>query len=196
MPKRDAAYMAGQRDLIARATLDVLMDKGVHDTSMRDICSRAGVSIGAFYNLFPTKAEAIVAARYIDLTENQFIAPAGDWRGYVASLAKAFCSRDDHAIRRRRISLQFAAEILLMDHNPEGQPAVIGIQSEQMAANLRMLFDKGKIALPFGLERTVELHAQLGLGASYRLSNDLDLSVEQAIAVLEDGLAATAGLIR
>jgi len=42
----------------------------------------------------------------------------------------------------------------------------------------------------------VEIHAQVALGASYRLSNDLDLTVEAAVTILEDGLAATAGLIR
>jgi hypothetical protein len=34
------------------------------------------------------------------------------------------------------------------------------------------------------------------LGASYRLSNDLDLTVEAAVAILEDELAATAGMVR
>jgi AcrR family transcriptional regulator len=195
MPKRDEAYMAGQRDRITRGALAVLMEKGVYETSLRDICARAGVSIGAFYNLFPTKAEAIVAARYLDLTETRFIPKANDWRGYVASLVTAFCSRDEQALRRRRISLQFAAEILLMERNPGGQPAIIDVQARQMAENLQAVFDKGEVSLPFGLDRTVEIHAQIALGASYRLSNDLDLTVEEAASLLEDGLAATAGRI-
>lgn len=188
--------MAGQRDRIARATLDVLMEKGMRDTAVRDICARAGVSTGAFYNLFPTRADVIVAARYIDLTEGPWMNQASDWRGYVDALAEAFCSRDDRALRRRRISLELASEILLMDHNPAGQNAVIEVQFQQMTNNLKAVFAAGEITLPFGLDRTVEIHAQLGLGASYRLSNDLELSVEAAVSVLEDGLSATAGLVR
>ena len=47
MPKRDAAYMRAQREMIARAALQVLLEKGVYDTSLRDICKAAGVSMGA-----------------------------------------------------------------------------------------------------------------------------------------------------
>jgi AcrR family transcriptional regulator len=196
MPKRDAAYMSDQRRSIARAVLAVLLEKGVYDTSLREMCERADVSIGAFYNHFPTKADAIVAARYLDLTENIFIPPASNWREYVASYAEAFCSRDKHQLQRRRLSLQFAAEILQMQRNLEGLPAVYDVQRDFMRANLKAVFDGGEVSLPFGLERTVEIHAQIGLGASYRLSNDLDLTVEAAVSILEDGLAATAGLIR
>ena len=196
MPKRDDAYMSNQRDMIARAALEVLLEKGVYETSLRDMCERAAVSIGAFYNHFPTKADAVVAARYLDLTENNFIAPASNWREYVASMAKAFCGREKRDLQRRRLSLQFAAEILLMDRKLEGLPAVYDVQRVAMSANLKAVFARGEISLPFGLERTVEIHAQIGLGASYRLSNDLDLTVEKAVAVLKDGLAVTAGLIR
>lgn len=195
MPKRDAAYMNDQRQLIARAVLEVLLEKGVYDTSLRDMCERAEVSVGAFYNHFPTKADAIVAARYLDLTENTFLPPASNWQEYVAAIATAFCSRDKLALQRRRLSLQFAAEILQMEHKPQGLPAVYDVQREFMRSNLQAVFDRGEVSLPFGLERTLEIHAQLALGASYRLSNDLDLTVEAAVAILEDGLAATAGLV-
>lgn len=195
MPKRDAAYMNDQRQLIARAVLEVLLEKGVYGTSLRDMCERAEVSVGAFYNHFPTKADAIVAARYLDLTENNFLPPASNWREYVGAIAAAFCSRDKLALQRRRLSLQFAAEILQMEHKPQGLPAVYHVQREFMRANLQAVFDRGEVSLPFGLERTIEIHAQIALGASYRLSNDLDLTVEAAVSILEDGLAATAGLI-
>lgn len=195
MPKRDESYMARQRELIARGAFAVLMEKGVHETSLRDICSRAGVSIGALYNLFPTKADAIVAARYLDLTENPSIIPATDWKGYVASLVAAFCTRDEGALRRRRIALQFTAELLMMDRTPEGQAAVLDVQRRQMADNLQAVFDKGEITLPCGLDSTVEIHIQLALGASWRLSNDVDISAETAASVLEQGLAMTAGRV-
>ncbi len=79
---------------------------------------------------------------------------------------------------------------------PEGLPQIIDVQRRSISANLKAILDRGEISMPFGLEQTVEIHAQLGLGASYRLSNDPDLTVESAVMILEDGLAATAGLVR
>ena len=43
MPKRDEAYMEGQRELIERAALECLLDKGVYDTTLRDVCERVRV---------------------------------------------------------------------------------------------------------------------------------------------------------
>jgi len=66
MPKREETYMQAQRDAIARATLTVLLDKGLYATSLRDICRAAGISIGALYIHFRTKEEAVVAACALD----------------------------------------------------------------------------------------------------------------------------------
>ncbi len=192
MPKRSAAYMAGQRDMIARAAREVLMEKGIYEASLREICTRAGVS---FYNIFPTKEDAIVAARYLDLTEYELgdLPPVSDWQSYVEYMVASFCGRSESDLRRRRVSLQFAAEMLMIDSPPEGAPMLLDVQRKQMATNLKAVFDSGEIALPMGLDRTVEIHAQLGLGASHRLSNDRTFAVADILAALEAGLAATAG---
>ena len=197
MPKRSAAYMKGQHDLIARAALDVLMEKGIYEASLREICTRAGVSFGAFYNIFPTKEDAIVAARYLDLTEFELgdLPTVSDWKSYVLYMIASFCGRDESDLRRRRISLQFAAEMLMIESAPEGAPILLEVQRKQMAANLKIVFDRGEITLPMGFERTVEVHAQIGLGASHRLSNDRTFDTTEILAALEEGLAATAGLI-
>lgn len=197
MPKRSAAYMAGQRELIARAVLEILMEKGIYEASLREICTRAGVSFGAFYNLFPTKEDAIVAARYLDLTEYELgdLPTVSDWPSYVIYMTASFCGRGEGDLRRRRISLQFAAEMLMMERAPEDAPILLDLQRRQMAANLKTVFDRGEITLPMGFERTVEIHAQIGLGASHRLSNDRTFDITEILAALEDGLATTAGLI-
>lgn len=196
MPKRSVAYMAGQREIIARAALEILMEKGIYDASLREICTRAGVSFGAFYNLFPTKEDAIVAARYLDLTEHELgeLPPVRDWETYVEHMVASFCGRSQSDLRRRRISLQFAAEMLMIETAPEGAPKLLDLQREQMAVNLRTVHDLGQIALPMGVERTVEVHAQLGLGASHRLSNDRTSDVTAILDALKEALAMTAGL--
>lgn len=188
--------MAGQRELIARAALEILMEKGIYGASLREICTRAEVSFGAFYNHFPTKEDAIVAARYLDLTEFELgeLPPVRDWKSYVVYMVASFCGRSESDLRRRRISLQFAAEMLMMETAPEGAPRLLDVQREQMAVNLKTVFDLGEIALPMSLAQTVEVHAQLGLGASHRLSNDRTSDVTAILKALEDGLAVTAGL--
>lgn len=193
MPKRDAAYMERQRERIARAALEVFLEKGLYEASMRDICAAAGVSTGGLYNLFPTRSDVVIAARYYDLIDSALLPPADDWTGYVAALAAAYCSRDKKDVQRRRLSLQFAAEVSQMERNPEGLPVLYDLQRRQLKANLQAVAERGQVSLPYGLERTVEVHAQIALGANFRLSNDLDLSVEEAVAIMADGLAATAG---
>ncbi len=192
MPKRDEAYMERQRDLIARAALEVLLAKGLYDASLREICAQAGVSIGAFYNHFPTKTDAIVAARALDLAQGEVIATT--WTDYIGFVADVFCSRDPERLRRRRLSLQFAAELLSMQESPAGLSEIYQVQRKQMRASLKAISENGEALLPLGLDRTVDIHAMMALGASYRLSNDLDLSVDDAVKTLEEGLRTTAGM--
>ncbi len=194
MPKRSEAYMSGQRDLVAKAAYEVMLEKGLHEASLRDICSRAGVSIGAFYNLFPTKADAIVASRLLNLTAQPRLPAVKSWDDYVAYLVGQYCSRDPKSLQRQRLALQFAAEILQLESNPAGLREIYDAQRKQLTIYLGELHANGAISLPFGLEQTVEIHALLALGASYRLANDLDLSVDAAATILATGLAGTAGV--
>lgn len=193
MPKRDEAYMEGQRDLIARAALEVLLAKGVSDASLREICQQAGVSIGAFYNHFPTKTDAIVAARLLDVGQGDIYATT--WPDYVGLITEIFCSRDPQRLRRRRLSLQFAADLLLLEQSPVGLSEIYDVQRKQMRESLKAIAANRDVLLPLGLDQTVEVHAMLALGASYRLSNDPDLSVEEAVNTLERGLRITAGVV-
>lgn len=62
MPKVSAEYREARRDEIARAALRCLERNGVHDTSIADIVEESGLSTGAIYSHFTSKAEL---ARYI-----------------------------------------------------------------------------------------------------------------------------------
>ncbi|MET0735934.1 MAG: TetR/AcrR family transcriptional regulator [Microbacterium sp.] len=62
MPKVSAQYREARRDEIARAALRCLERRGVHDTSIADIVEESGLSTGAIYSHFASKAEL---ARYI-----------------------------------------------------------------------------------------------------------------------------------
>jgi AcrR family transcriptional regulator len=62
MPQRDEAYMEGRRALIERAALDCMLDKGVYDTTLRDVCERVGISMGALYEHYRTRDDLFLVA--------------------------------------------------------------------------------------------------------------------------------------
>jgi AcrR family transcriptional regulator len=56
------AETAGEtRRRIVEATFDLHSERGIADTSMKDIAERAGVSVGTVYHHFPSYADAIAA---------------------------------------------------------------------------------------------------------------------------------------
>jgi AcrR family transcriptional regulator len=186
--------MDAQREAIARAALDVLLEKGVYKTSLRDICRAAKISIGALYTHFKTTEEAIVAACALDHVERESAPPASTWDDYVGSFEVGF-QQGGRDSRRFRLSLQFVAELSQMDRNPEGLGAIYHIYRASIARSLRRLHEAGEITLPLGLEMTVELHMQLAAGSEYQLASDRDLASEGVLNAFHTGLAMTAGRV-
>jgi AcrR family transcriptional regulator len=112
MPKRNADYMQGQRDLILDAALKCFADKGLHRTSIDDIGRTARLSKGALYVHFPSK-EAIVNAliergvRMYTERGPKSVAEMHHWIGDIVG-------RPDKSQLQRsmRFGLRFAAESL------------------------------------------------------------------------------------
>ncbi|HEX4199042.1 MAG TPA: helix-turn-helix domain-containing protein [Caulobacteraceae bacterium] len=195
MPKRDDAYMRAQRDLIARAALRVLLEKGVYATSLRDICASAGVSIGSLYTHFTTKEDAITAACALDYLDHEGAPPAPDWTAYLDGLRQELHQLYNPTRQKRyRLSLQFVAELMMMERPPEGLAQIYFIYRSSIASSLAQLRDKGEIGLPLGLEVTADIHMQMIAGAVYRSAADRDCPLDQIDHALATGLALTAGL--
>ena len=57
-----ARYQVGIRteSRILDATRELLAEEGLEGTTLKAICDRAGVQAGSFYNLFPSKEQAIM----------------------------------------------------------------------------------------------------------------------------------------
>jgi len=55
-------YKAGieTRDRILDATRSLIAEKGLEGTTIKAVCEEAGVLLGSFYNLFPSKEQAIL----------------------------------------------------------------------------------------------------------------------------------------
>ena len=62
MPQSAAAPPGSARDRLLAAAVDVIRTKGLHATSVEDLCEAAGASKGAFFHHFPSKDALAVAA--------------------------------------------------------------------------------------------------------------------------------------
>jgi len=121
MPKLTARTAAARRQQILDAATACFSERGLHATTMQDICQRAGLSPGAVYCWFTGK-EAIIDAvaderhtRERDML--QAAATAGDPRAAFSSFFDAYLDwlADPAEQRRRRVSIQMWADALVND---------------------------------------------------------------------------------
>ena len=68
LSKRGAALQE-RRLHILNAAIDCLVEKGFHNTGMRDIAKRAEVSLGNLYNHFPGKHDMLVGIAELEAEE-------------------------------------------------------------------------------------------------------------------------------
>ncbi|WP_433078414.1 TetR/AcrR family transcriptional regulator [Dactylosporangium sp. CA-052675] len=61
MPRVSEAHLAARREQILDAATRCFLRNGFHQTSMQDVIKEAGLSVGAFYRYFNSKAELIRA---------------------------------------------------------------------------------------------------------------------------------------
>jgi len=59
MPKVGKEHKQSRKTQILQAAAECFSDQGFHQTSMRDICKKAGLSAGAVYNYFDSKDDII-----------------------------------------------------------------------------------------------------------------------------------------
>jgi AcrR family transcriptional regulator len=195
MPKRDEAYMERQRELIASAALECLMEKGVYDTTLRDVCEQVGVSMGALYVHYRTRDDLFVAA--LRLAPPRQVTPVSTWAEYIAApseFVQRLASVDDRPRRRMRLAFQFVAEHALAKENPPGFAELFQISLGYYRESLRAIQRNGEITLPLGLRATAELHHRLEIGTLYMVIADKTVDARQAAATLLDAFAFTAGL--
>ena len=62
MPRVTADHLESRRQEIVRAALRCFAREGFHATSVRDVVRESGLSAGAVYSYFPSKAELIAGA--------------------------------------------------------------------------------------------------------------------------------------
>lgn len=114
LSKRDAA-LKERRLHILSAAIECIVEKGFHNTGMRDIAKRADVSIGNLYNHFPGKHDMLVGiaeleadelSRFVDVLSGD--GPAQDTLRVFVHEYSAYTSNREAAI----LNLEITAEAM------------------------------------------------------------------------------------
>lgn len=191
MPKRDDAYMAAQRRAITLAALDVLLDKGIHKTTLRDVCRKADISIGALYTHFVNMDELIIAACGVDYDSMEFDSENGTWVDYMEHCRLSILGlRDERTQKRARLSYQIIAKQMLDRENMPGLSELYKNYRLQFFSVLGGMRDRGEIILPHGLDATVDFHIFSWTGAAYMAHSNKDTDLEVAADRLVHALHA------
>jgi len=109
MPKVVPEYLQQRRRQILDAAAACFAERGLHQTSMSDICERAGLSPGAVYRYFPGKEDIIAAicdeGYRQDLALIESIKADGSAREVMEHLAGCFLQPRDPPELRLRLDM-------------------------------------------------------------------------------------------
>jgi AcrR family transcriptional regulator len=98
MPTRTAERRAAARQAILDATRDFVAERGFRDVQMSLVAMRAGVSVGAIYKHFPSRAD-LLAEVYVVAVTHEFdlvqeaVAAATGAPDQIAAAVNTFCRR-------------------------------------------------------------------------------------------------------
>lgn len=175
-PKRSDNFKADRREEILAAAMRCFLARGYDRTTMREIAAEAGVSTGAIYVYFATKAEMLqaVCKEESEVQRANLLAalrtlPPGDDRieaGLEAALARQLTASPAERQQGEQLNLMMLYEATREPLFAESMRDLFGswravvdavLAQEQAAGRLRDDVDRRAlgeilIALPFGLE--------------------------------------------
>lgn len=182
MPARDADYMEKERRKIAGATYEAALEKGLAGTSLRDICNRAGVSMGGFYVHFKSKDEAIVAAFY--LVREQADRPVIESWQALAKYLRTIIEEATTSPRRRRETRLFY-EYLGSALRGDGDPGSRYQSSEESLRwwkeQLDPLHSSGELQLPLGLNASAQACYYCFMGVLHVIAMEPKIDARAAV---------------
>jgi AcrR family transcriptional regulator len=163
--KRDTD-LADRRLMILQAAVMCFLENGFHQTGVRDIAARAGVSLGNLYNHFPGKHDVLLEIARLERLE---LDP------FVAQLEK-----DGSALKRFK---QFVAAYAKHLAAPENVILSIEITSEAIRKDdLGDLFWQNRKALVAALSRLLDRGAETG---DFKLSASSEETAHMVLELIE-----------
>ena len=173
----DPKLRKAREEAVLQAAMQLFAEKGVRQTTMKDICTRADISPGALYRYFASKEDIILAIADLDARDvDQLIAAIEAGNDLVTTLQdwsdKLIAWQTDELSARLRV--EFAAESL---RNPE-----VGAAFQGADDHLRAALERGRIVSGFEAQTLAFLLQSLmdGIAARAALTEAPDHSTLSA----------------
>lgn len=152
--------IAPRKRLILETAAGLFIEKGFHQTSIREIAKAANISLGNLYNHFSGKEELIIAIALLEAEENvrleailqQHSTPAKSYQRFIDNYLAIHTDEGDAVL-----SAEIMAEAL---RNPEVGVGFIE-NHQRLAGKLGGLLTAGKAAGVMDFEDTAEMVASL-----------------------------------
>jgi AcrR family transcriptional regulator len=172
--------MADQRNFILDTALECLIEKGLHTTSLADICRSSKLSVGAVYVHFRNKEEILLGVAERNLLQLHEHPSIATWEDFEEWMLRSMSYYSEHGgVRRARLAAQLLAEShensVLMDM----QQRYLRAQEELLGKSLRDLENEGEVSLPLGTDQSVSIILQLLLGAYLGSIREPEVSWEE-----------------
>lgn len=171
MPRRNQEYMDNMRGQIADAALECFIEKGLIGTSVRDICVKAGISMGALYTHFKDKSAIVEEAVPRLVSLERVKADPKDWQEFEEDYIFILKSTPTLKIGKR---LAFSYELAAMSARGGVEFKVLNsTQIELQRRMSKMLSNyaaQGDIALPMGPDTTARALTAYIIGCVYHMA--------------------------
>lgn len=190
-PTRRERATAERRRRLVLAAAQCFVEKGFHQTSIRDIAAQAGVSLGNLYNHFEGKAALIAEIAELEAEELEPVqAPLVDGRPPEAAVGDfvagyfRYASRPENAV----LAAEITAEAMRNPESAEGFGRNRAQLEQLLAATLESGAESGAFTLHGPAAELAALVIDLAEGTGLRLAFDSRARQREALALLRESV--------
>jgi AcrR family transcriptional regulator len=177
-----------RRRLIVETAAECFIDKGFHQTSIRDIASRAGISLGNLYNHFSSKADLIAEIAALEADETIAIeaglAGTGDPVAILDRFVKdffAYVSKPENTVLAAEILAEAVRNPAIGDGFARNRQALVGALENVLAKGV----ESRQFESDMDISEAAHLIIDLVEGAAMRLAFSTKKSRLPAVATLK-----------
>lgn len=190
MPKVTEAHVEARRSQILNAACKCFSDRGFHQTTVRDICERAGLSAGAVYGYFKSKDEILEAVGKLGRENTRQVLGLSEVDGaeppsLTEILGKVMGFMDSGMARESsRLDVRMWGEAL---HTPQLRKLFLaaGVNLiEPLAQAVRRGQERGEVAADLDPEAVARVGVALALGFTVQVAMDPEADLSRCPAVV------------
>ncbi|MEJ2237677.1 MAG: TetR family transcriptional regulator [Gemmatimonadales bacterium] len=190
MPKVTEAHVEARRSQILNAACKCFSDKGFHQTTVRDICDRAGLSAGAVYGYFKSKDQILEAVGELGRENTRHALGLSEVDGaeppsLAEILGKVMGFMDSEVIRQSsRLDVRMWGEAL---HTPQLRKLFLAAGAnliEPLEQAVRRGQEQGEITADLDPESVARVCVALALGFTVQAAMDPEADFSRCPAVV------------